>query len=58
VPTDKGNMTKTIDAGQDYRWIEAKRFGITRFYLPVAVFVILTKGGIPKNWEKPFCFYY
>jgi hypothetical protein len=27
-------------------------------YLPVVVFVILTKGGIPKNWEKPFCFYY
>jgi hypothetical protein len=20
--------------------------------------VISLKGGIPKNWEKPFCFYY
>jgi hypothetical protein len=20
--------------------------------------VIILKGGIPKNWEKPFCFYY
>jgi hypothetical protein len=39
---------------QDYR----KRYGIMGFYLPVAVFVILIKGGIPKNWEKPFCFYY
>jgi hypothetical protein len=45
--------TKTIDGGRDYRWIEAKRYKITGFYLPVVVFVILTKGGISKIGPWP-----
>jgi hypothetical protein len=32
--------------------------GRTNDYLPVAKLVNLMKGGIPKIWEKPFCFYY
>jgi hypothetical protein len=41
--------TKTIDGGRDHRWIEAKSYGVTGFHLPVAVFVISTKGGITSR---------
>jgi hypothetical protein len=32
--------------------------GQTKKLFTGGIFVIYMKGGIPKNWEKPFCFYY
>jgi hypothetical protein len=52
-------VTKRID-GQSWtidgeRKRDEKRYGIS---LIGGILVISPKGEIPKNWEKPFCFYY
>jgi hypothetical protein len=38
------------------RWTETQRTKIEN--ITGGNLVIILKGGIPKKWEKPFCFYY